>query len=109
MTKTFVQLMDEFTKSKLERIDYLIRTAKAWVDVSELPNIKENWDKKDKGEDKAMDVIHELMETINEVAVLTQGLDIYRVAREKGIDVPIPEIDTNVEQCNDNEEEFHAE
>ncbi len=109
MPKTFVELMEEFSKQKLERIEYLLRTAKAWVDVSDLPNKKENWDKKDKGEDKAMEIINELMGTIEEVAILTQGLDIYRVARERGIDVPIPEIDVDDEQYNDNEEEFHAD
>lgn len=110
MPKTFVELMDEFSQQKLEKIDHLLRIAKAWTEVSDLPNTKENWDKKDKGENKAMDVINELMEIIEEVAILTQGLDIYRIAREKGIDAKIPEINyDDEEQHNDNEEEFHAD
>lgn len=93
MTKTFVELLDEFSRQKLEKIDHLLRIAKAWTEVSDLPNTKENWDKKDKGEDNAMKTINELMEVIEEVAILTQGLDIYRIARERGIDSKIPEID----------------
>ncbi len=97
MTKTFVELMEEFSNQKMEKIDHLLRIAKAWTEVSDLPNTKENWDKKDKGEDKAMQTINELMEVIEEVAILTQGLDIYRIARERGIDSKIPEIDDDKE------------
>jgi len=93
MPKTFVELMDEFSHQKLEKIDHLLRIAKAWTELSDLPNTKENWDKKDKGEDKAMQTINELMEVIEEVAILTQGLDIYRIARERGIDSKISEIE----------------
>lgn len=89
--------MEEFSNQKMEKIDHLLRIAKAWTEVSDLPNTKENWDKKDKGEDKAMQTINELMEIIEEVAILTQGLDIYRIARERGIDSKIPELDDDKE------------
>jgi len=108
MPKTFVELMDEFSQQKLEKIDHLLRIAKAWTELSDLPNTKENWDKKDKGEDKAMETINELMEIIEEVAILTQGLDIYRIARERGIDSKISEIEDD-KQHNDNEKDFHAD
>jgi len=108
MPKTFADLMDEFAQQKLEKIDHLLRIAKAWTELSDLPNTKENWDKKDKGEDRAMETINELMEIIEEVAIITQGLDIYRIAREKGIDAKIPEIEDE-EQHNDNEKDFHAD
>ena len=89
--------MEEFSNQKMDKIDHLLRIAKAWTEVSDLPNTKENWDKKDKGEDKAMQTINELMEIIEEVAILTQGLDIYRIARERGIDSKIPELDDDKE------------
>ncbi len=104
MTKEFPDLIDELAQQKLERIEFLLRTAHAWTEISDLPNIRENWDKKDKGEDKAMVIIEELMERIEEVAVITQGLDIYRIARDKGIKAEIKDD----EQHNDNEEDFHA-
>ncbi len=108
MTKDFPELVDELAKQKLERIEFLLKSAKAWTEISDLPNIRENWDKKDKGEDKAMVILEELMERIEEVAVITQGLDIYTIAKKKGIQVKIEEIKDD-EQHNDNEEEFHAD
>ncbi len=108
MTKDFPELVDELAKQKLERIEFLLKSAKAWTEISDLPNIKENWDKKDKGEDKALEIIDELMQTIEEVAIITQGLDIYTIAKKKGIQVDIEEIKDD-EQHNDNEEDFHAD
>ncbi len=108
MTKNFVELINELAKQKLERIEFLLRSAKAWTEVSDLPNIRENWDKKDKGEDKAMEIIDELMERIEEVAIITQGLDIYRIARERGIEVKIPEINDDEPERVGDDEEFHA-
>ena len=104
MTKNFPELIDELAKQKFERIEFLLRSARAWTEISDLPNIRENWDKKDKGEDKAMVIIDELMDRIAEVAVITQGLDIYRIARDNGIKAEIKDD----EQHNDNEEDFHA-
>jgi len=107
MTKNFVELINELAKQKFERIEFLLRSARAWTEISELPNIKENWDKKDKGEEKAMVIIDELMDRIAEIGVITQGLDIYTIAKKKGIEVNIEDIKDD-EQHNDNEEDFHA-
>jgi len=105
MTKNFVELINELAKQKFERIEFLLRSARAWTEISDLPNIRENWDKKDKGEEKAMVIIDELMDRIAEIGVITQGLDIYTIAKKKGIQVNIEEIKDD-EQHNDNEEEL---
>ena len=38
MTKNFPELIDELAKQKFERIEFLLRSARAWTEISDLPN-----------------------------------------------------------------------
>ncbi len=78
LEKEFVDYIEHLAREAMSKAEFELTKLKECQDLLELPARKENWGAQEKAEDSMEEHMTKVFSYLEEVAVLTKGLEIFK-------------------------------